>query len=297
MQSYKSVSPVVVVIILVFAVCIKSETTVFKPHLFGQHRTLTKRTLRDQNATNEERVIGDLSTLRTWLHDQKFVDDVLDTLLLNGRVEEVVQNPNFKLLDNYVDMFNSKYPKQKMSLIEILTARHSEFDLAQALMRAKQSENTRNIATKLQNQQLKGWLNSQKTIDDAYSLLKIKEDGIISVISPKQETMHKYIQLFNAKYPQQKTDLYRVLCDGFGGEDKFAILISHAMEHPATAGGASKYRCIMFRQWLEKDYDPMSVLINVIKYTENNVATTSSREKSIVAVYKPIYYREMGLDM
>ncbi|OWZ05343.1 RxLR effector protein [Phytophthora megakarya] len=281
-----------------------------------QPRILTKRILRVQTVSSEndeERVIGaavssvashlttgalkaaDFVKLRTWLYHQKSVDDILDTLLLTGKMDDIIQNPNLKLLDDYVVMFNNKYPDRKVSLIKTLKARHGEIDLANALSRAKQFEHTKDIATKLQRQQLKGWLNRKKSVDDVFALLKIKEEGTRFVFCRQLETMEAYIKLFNAKNPRQKTNMYEALSHGFGGEDKFAIVISQAMTRPVTALKAVKYQYVMFNRWFAKDYDPMTVLIKVFKYSEDDVAKALPEEKLVTDTYKLLYNKAMGI--
>ncbi|OWZ09863.1 RxLR effector protein [Phytophthora megakarya] len=314
MRSHKSVLVVVVLYLLGLTV----NLTVAKAHssVVEQSRLLAKRILRVHNNPNEndeERVIGaavssvashlttgalkvaDFVKLRTWLYHQKSVDDMLDTLLLTGKMDDIIQNPNLKLLDNYVDMFNNKYPEQKISLVKTLAARHGDIDLAIKLSRAKEYSNTKDIATKLQTQQLEGWFNSKKTVEDVFSLLKIKEEGTRFVFSRKLETMDSYIRMFDVRNPQQKTDKYKVLCDGFGGEDKFAIVISQAMKRPLTALEAVKYHYVMFNRWFAKDYDPMTVLIKVFKYSEDDVAKALPEEKLVKDTYKLLYNREMGI--
>ncbi|POM76654.1 RxLR effector family [Phytophthora palmivora] len=187
-----------------------------QPFTTEQNTASTKNSLRTHTTTN-----GNVANL---LGKEKSALDVLDKLELNTGVIAALANPKLKILDRYVNMLNNKYPEKQVSLLGILTARYDEIDLAVALALAKYFENSKPIAMKLQRQQLQGWLNAQKSVDDVFSLLKIKEDGVRSMLNRKLETMDEYIKLFNSKNPQQKTDLLTVIKDGFGGEDKFAIL-------------------------------------------------------------------------
>ncbi|OWZ05344.1 RxLR effector protein [Phytophthora megakarya] len=107
-------------------VATKPEMVVHKTHSFvsGQHSILTKRVLRAQNTANEndgERVNIGIDKVMALL---KAVEHLVDSpkaiwnkLQLGAGVEKVVQNPNLKLLDEYVNMFNKKYPEQQMSLL------------------------------------------------------------------------------------------------------------------------------------------------------------------------------------
>ncbi|POM62529.1 RxLR effector family [Phytophthora palmivora] len=67
------------------------------------------------------------------------------------------------------------------------------------------------------------------------------------------------------------------------------------MDIPQTAVGAYKYQRALFKRWITKGYDPMSVLIKV--FNKRSVAAAGAQEKSIIAAYKPIYEKANGIDM
>ncbi|POM69480.1 RxLR effector family [Phytophthora palmivora] len=234
--------------------------------------------------------------LNVWLTRDKSAYDALVKLKLHEGVDKALASPKLNVLDDYVSMLNKRHPEKQVSLVGTLTARYDEVALAKAIVLAKRYENSRDIATKLQTQQLEGWYNNQKSVGDVFSLLKIKEDDVLSMISRKLETMDEYIKLFNANNPQHKTNLFRALRDGFGGEDKFALMVSRAMNIPQTSVGAYKYQNALFKRWLDKDYDPMSVLVKVFKVDEQNLAGAGAQEKAIIAAYKPMYNREHGIN-
>ncbi|POM60150.1 RxLR effector family [Phytophthora palmivora] len=234
--------------------------------------------------------------LKVWLVRDKSAYDALVKLKLHEGVDKALASPKLNILDDYVSMLNARYPDKQVSLVGTLTARYEEVALAKAIVLAKRSESSRDIATKLQTQQLEGWYNNQKSVGDVFSLLKIEEDGILSMISRKLETLDEYIKLLNEKNPDHKTTLFRALMDGFGGEDKFALMVSRAMNIPRTSVGAYKYQNALFKRWLAKDYDPMSVLVKVFKIDEQNLAAAGAQEKAIIAAYKPIYNRNHGIN-
>ncbi|KAG3115451.1 hypothetical protein PI124_g8022 [Phytophthora idaei] len=72
------------------------------------------------------------------------------------------------------------YPDNEMSVLERFTTKYGEVAVAKALELAKANAATKEFATKLQAQQLEGWLASQKSADDVFKLLKVKEDGTYS---------------------------------------------------------------------------------------------------------------------
>ncbi|POM62079.1 RxLR effector family [Phytophthora palmivora] len=195
--------------------------------------------------------------LNVWLTRDKSAYDALVKLKLHKGVDKALASPKLNVLDDYVSMLNKRHPEKQVSLVGTLTARYDEVALAKAIVLAKRSENSRDIATKLQTQQLEGWYNNQKS---------------------------------------HSTNLFRALRDGFGGEDKFALMVSRAMNIPEISVGAYKYQNALFKRWLDKDYDPMSVLVKVFKVDEQNLAGAGAQEKTIIAAYKPMYNRKHGIN-
>ncbi|KAF1790122.1 hypothetical protein GQ600_24458 [Phytophthora cactorum] len=134
---------------------------------------------------------------------------------------------------------------------------------------------------KLRTQQLEGWMNNQKSVNDVISILRITDERTFFPISRQVDTLDEYIKFFNAKNPQQKTDLFRALRDGFGGEENHV--------GPKLPNNA-------FKRWIEKDYYPMSVLVKVFKVPEDDLASASAQTKKIIEQYKPMYYRVKGIE-
>ncbi|KAG6958404.1 hypothetical protein JG688_00010527 [Phytophthora aleatoria] len=240
--------------------------------------------------------VTDTAKLRVWLSMEKSADDAFAKLKLNRGVYNALESPKLKTMSNYVDMVNKKYPDRQVSLLELLTKKYGEITVAKVLVTVKQTERWKEIATKLQTQQLEGWMNNQMSVNDVFRILRITDDGTFFLLSRQLDTLDEYIKVFNAKNPQQKTDLFRALRDGFGGEDKFAILVSIAKDQPDTAMLAQNYQTTLFKRWIEKDYDPMSVLVKVFKVPEDNLASAKAQMTRVIEQYKPIYYRVKGIE-
>ncbi|ETM44636.1 hypothetical protein L914_10142 [Phytophthora nicotianae] len=228
--------------------------------------------------------------LKFWLFQKKSAADALAKLKLNGDVDSALASPKLEVLSKYLDMVSTKYPNRAESLLGTLTARYGEIAIAKGLVTTKQAPSSKDIATKLQTQQLEGWLNSQKSAVDVFNLLKIKDDDILSLISRKMETLKLYINLFNSKNPENKTTLYATLREGFKGEDQLALMISRAKDSLRTSEAASRYRHMMFQEWILKEYDPVSVLTQVFKIPEDHLFSASDRMRMIKDQYKRRYY-------
>ncbi|POM77740.1 RxLR effector family [Phytophthora palmivora] len=227
--------------------------------------------------------------LRAWLGQDISAFDALIKLKLNNvGVDMALASPNLKVLENYVDMVNKKYPGKQVSLLGTLTKSHNEAELAMALARAKHSDHSRDIATKLQTQQLEGWLNSQKSVGDIFSLLKVND---FYMFKQKLLTMEEYIKLFNLKNPQQKTNLDNALRGGFGTERSFAMSIWRALGDSRARGDAAVYLDRLFKHWIKQKYHANEVLIKVFKVKKTNLAGASKQVKDMVDAYKNFYKR------
>ncbi|OWZ13274.1 RxLR effector protein [Phytophthora megakarya] len=241
--------------------------------------------------------IAHAAKLKFWLATKQSPLDALAKLKLNNGLKDALANPKLKVLEEYLAMLNNKYPQNQVSLLGTLATHYDEDVLANALSRAKRYENTKDIATRLQTEQLEGWLNSQKSVNDVFTLLKFKEDGVKFMINQKPHILDEYVKLFNLKNPQQKSYAFKAIMNGFG-EDKLAILAWKASQdrRRSLSNTATNIEYILFQRWIFKRYDPATVLIKVFKVDENRLRHAGALEKSVVAEYKPIYNRVMGLD-
>ncbi|KAF4133683.1 hypothetical protein GN958_ATG17020 [Phytophthora infestans] len=187
----------------------------------------------------------------------------------------------------------NKYPEKKVSVLGVLSTKYDEVAAAKGLVTAKRAANSKDLATKLQADQLSGWLNSEKSVKDVFRLLRITDTGVLSAKSRKLETLDEYIKRFNEKNSQHQTDLFRALRGSFGGEDKLAVVVSRAMSFSPEE--AFKIRQKLFERWIKKEYDPASVLTKVFKVPENNMASITSEMKLVTNQYKPVYNRVKGI--
>ncbi|POM60264.1 hypothetical protein PHPALM_30905 [Phytophthora palmivora] len=227
-----------------------------------------------------------------WLKNRLQPRSVLKKLGFDKGVQTVLTNPNRDMLSTYISKFNDKYPNSMTSLTGVLSAYYGDIAVAKALVSAKISPNTKDIATKLQLEQIEGWMNQKKSADDVFALLNIKNDGVLSLRSRKLDTLGEYINVFNSKNPRKQTNLANVLSKGFGGEDKFALMVVRALRPPVPNEmllSARKYEELLFKNWFNRDLDPMAILIQIFKVPENNLAGASTEAKWIVNRYKSFY--------
>ncbi|KUF92577.1 hypothetical protein AM588_10007825 [Phytophthora nicotianae] len=199
----------------------------------------------------------DLETalLGKWRSEDLPVRGVWDRLKFSNSVHDALRSEKLKLLFKYISQY---YPNGETVVLEMFTTKYGEDAVAKALVLAKRDAATKDIATKMQRQQLEGWLANRKTGDDVFKLLNIK-DGIDH---PKMEILAEFTKLFNVnKNPQDKAEMFTVLRKGFGDDGKFALMLTKAQKSRDTlvADIAKLYRKELFKQWFQYGIDPKTL--------------------------------------
>ncbi|KAE9329249.1 hypothetical protein PR003_g15595 [Phytophthora rubi] len=90
------------------------------------------------------------SELKSLLKKGTSTDDMLDKLKLNTGVVNILENPTFKRLDDYVAMYKDAFPHSGVTMVGTLTARYGDDAVARALEAGKKSIATEEMAKKLQ---------------------------------------------------------------------------------------------------------------------------------------------------
>ncbi|KAF4046394.1 hypothetical protein GN244_ATG01229 [Phytophthora infestans] len=143
-----------------------------------------------------------LKNLRQWQGNNLEPAAVMKLLNLDGNVKNAVKSIELRRLDDYITEFNVNNPSSQATLLGTLTAKYGETNVAKAIVSAVRDDNM--LATRLQKQQLDGWLQKDKSVDEVSMHLKLN-DPKTAVLSRNVETLDKYITLYNGKKKTQKT--------------------------------------------------------------------------------------------
>ncbi|ETO71654.1 hypothetical protein F444_12034 [Phytophthora nicotianae P1976] len=215
----------------------------------------------------------------------------LNKIKLGETALDALESPNLKKLAEYISEYKSRHLGKTISLLRVLTTRYADDAVAKALVTAMGRTNTAELATKLQKQQMNGWLDSQKSFDYVMGKLKIADDWNLTMSSRSLDALDEYIKLFNVRYPLAKTDITTELANCFGGEAKFARLVAIALQVPQSRRvyvKAEKFQNALFKQWKDRNLDPMGVLVQVVNVKETKVVYASSALKNVLERYKRV---------
>ncbi|ETM32340.1 hypothetical protein L914_20236, partial [Phytophthora nicotianae] len=236
-----------------------TETTLLQvlTQAFGDESNLVRliETGRARRRSRMKAIDLETALLGKWRSEDLPVRGVWDRLKFSNSVHDALRSEKLNLLFKYISQY---YPNGETVVLEMFTTKYGEDAVAKALVLAKRDAATKDIATKMQRQQLEGWLANRKTGDDVFKLLNIK-DGIDH---PKMEILAEFTKLFNVnKNPQDKAEMFTVLRKGFGDDGKFALMLTKAQKSRDTlvADIAKLYRKELFKQWFQYGIDPKTL--------------------------------------
>ncbi|KAG3142639.1 hypothetical protein PI126_g14967 [Phytophthora idaei] len=158
-------------------------------------------------------------------------------------------------------MFNQKTPDEAISLIGTFTARYGDDAVAKALVSAERRGGSKvaELAKQLRAEQLSFWLDSGKSVDDVFKLLKLSSDGYKAIISRKMVVLDDYIAKFNnAKRGQES--LLKTLTTGFGGERNFLTILAMAKTDEGAAMQARELMNGLLKQWRRENVEPARIM-------------------------------------
>nr|QMU24894.1 PaRXLR70 [Phytophthora agathidicida] len=229
--------------------------------------------------------------IRSWLKDYAY------WALRDSRLE---------FFTKYASHFNEKFPDNKVSLIGALTKRFGDIDVTTALASAKaQKDKAGVIAKQLWTEQQPAWLNSGKSVDDVFTLLKIRNDEYWGNAAKKLNALDDYVRLHNGGKSGGDT-LVNAVSRGFGGEGEWAKAILTLMKRQdklANTGGfvkanadafgqftAKKMQTALFEHWWNQNLQPANVGIKFFKNEKNQILP-----KTVISLYNKFYERKMKI--
>ncbi|KAF4044984.1 hypothetical protein GN244_ATG02691 [Phytophthora infestans] len=179
-------------------------------------------------------------------------DKILKWFDLDRGMKRALASPNLKVLESYVRAMNGK---NKISVIGIFSTHYGDDLVAKSLVTMESKAKTPeavNTIKNLRKDQLSAWMNSERSVDDVFNLLKLREDGYKALASPKMEVLDDYMKMVIQTKAGKET-LLQTLTKGFDGEEKLARLLVRAKEHSKSKELATALQNALVKKWIEAD--------------------------------------------
>ncbi|OWZ09582.1 Avirulence (Avh) protein [Phytophthora megakarya] len=186
------------------------------------------------------------------------VDDLFVQFKLNVPNTNVFENPAFLKWAQSVDDFNlQNADKAPKSMLPTLMRQYETIPLSTMLEAAKKVESTRDVATRLQNEQMKLWKNGGLTTDQLFTAYKLDvlNGGVKNLLAnPGVKIWIKYADDF---YPG--TTLYDKLRKTYSDDAVLSKLLIAGMEDSKTKTLATELQTKLVKDWTEKLQPPAVV--------------------------------------
>ncbi|ETI38142.1 hypothetical protein F443_16029 [Phytophthora nicotianae P1569] len=101
--------------------------------------------------------------LQRWLANRDTPDDIFRALKLNAAVDDVLANPLLNIWATYLEDFNAKFPRSKVSMIDTFREFFGDKALVKMLVAAKEVASTKKIAMDLETSLINKWILTKKT--------------------------------------------------------------------------------------------------------------------------------------
>lgn len=134
--------------------------------------------------------------LKAFLNEKNDGVDVLKSLQLGDDVASALNHAKLEKLNKYIRMFNNKHADGPISLVGILSAHYGDDAVAKTLVyleRHSTSPDMVSLASKLRVDQLNGWLTGGQSVDDVFTRLNLKSNGVEALENRKFMVLEEYI--------------------------------------------------------------------------------------------------------
>ncbi|KAG1689139.1 hypothetical protein DVH05_002777 [Phytophthora capsici] len=192
-----------------------------------------------------------------WIKLQAKSDTAFKLLNLDQAGEKAFKSPQFKTWISYMSSISEKYPES--AIMSTLAARYSDETLVKMIEATKKFEGMEGIAMKMQEAQVKNWMQSGKTADDLFEVLKLDRSMENLLTNPKLDIWSGYLNLFN-KYskPGKETTVVNTFVT-FYGDEVVAKALEAAKKVPNTKEKATELQLALFTQWLAEGAKPHQI--------------------------------------
>ncbi|KAE8904794.1 hypothetical protein PF005_g20078 [Phytophthora fragariae] len=170
--------------------------------------------------------------------------------------------PQFTVWLKYVDDLSAKNPAKGTSAFSTLTARYGDAALYKMIEESAKFAGTKDLATKLQKDQMQYWVTTAKAPDDVFHVMDLDKVGRSILSNPEFIAWAKYVDDFNTTYPEKSALMAPVLRKSY----RDGALLK--MTEVAISGGgsksvATKIQDELLRLWLSSRKTPDDALVEL----------------------------------
>ncbi|OWZ03168.1 RxLR effector protein [Phytophthora megakarya] len=183
--------------------------------------------------------------LQWWQLQGKSVDDVFTALKLNQAGDKLFESPVFSQWVAFVTLHGNDY--LDLNIFTTLTKHYDDAVLAKMIVASREVDDTRALAAKLEQYQLRTWLARGKTADEAFKSLQLDQAGAKLFESPVFGYWDSFVAQQKSRHPD--TVMLSVL-GKYHNDDAIAQMVVAAKEVSGTKDIATTVERLQMTNWL-----------------------------------------------
>ncbi|KAF4149897.1 hypothetical protein GN958_ATG00836 [Phytophthora infestans] len=207
------------------------------------------------------------SLMEKWVDEGQLPANVFQWLQLH-KTNSGFNSNNLNKFADYVDVFNQKNSGHPNSVLSIYKNAYGDALLAENLMAAMSKTSARDIAKKLQEEQVVTWSKSSKSADDVINLLKIGTTDAEAITRRNLAALQKFNQLKGGD-----DDLIKALTKHFPSKDNLATILEKATQ-PTHRTTLQKKQ---FDTFMGDNIRPENFLSSVFRTVDGSVTDVQKR--------------------
>ncbi|ETL85002.1 hypothetical protein L917_15326 [Phytophthora nicotianae] len=189
--------------------------------------------------------------LKWWQLRKKSPNDVFTKLKLQQAGTNLFESPGFSKWVTYVTKNSNEAPE--MAIFSTLAFHYSDDALARILLTAKETDSTKDLATKLEGLQLKSWADAGKTPDNVFKFLSLEKAGTKAFANPQFARWTDFI----SQSKTQNADMAMYITLGTHYSDEaLAKMFAAAKEVESTKTLATRMEGIQLTNWVHAEKSP-----------------------------------------
>ncbi|RAW26900.1 hypothetical protein PC110_g16700 [Phytophthora cactorum] len=197
--------------------------------------------------------------LEDWLKKGLITEDTFKLLTLGNAADDLLNGSMLSAWVTYIKVFNQENPTQKMSLLATLTARFGDEAVSTMVETAKRAPKTKDIASKVQAEQIQNWKKLGKNPDDVFELLKLNTAKSLLFDQPPVNTWLKYMDDFRKTNTGSQFSTIATLRKIYT-DDELAEMILIAAKNSKTSDAGKRVETELLRTWFNEMKTPTDIL-------------------------------------
>ncbi|GMF27326.1 unnamed protein product [Phytophthora lilii] len=191
----------------------------------------------------------EIEQVQYWLKNEKSPEEVFKLTVFGRTGDDLLSSPELSSWTKYLKLFNNEYSDKSTTLIATLSKVYGDEGLIKMLAAAKKVPTTSRMAANLEKAQVQYWLDTRKSTDDVFTLLKLDKGGDDLFRNPLFTNWIKYVDDYHSIYLEEKASLIRVLKKHYTNAVLARMIIDGTLL-PSTKHTAQRLQAELFKSWM-----------------------------------------------